>query len=204
MIIVSRLLARVIAIALAVLIAAAGIAAAVFCIGSGHGTLSLPGLASDLHLPQLRADVDYFLNRTTRRGSVAVLAALGGAAAILLGLMLLAGCWISPRPLRIVLARTSIGCLATRRRALAHLARDHAAACPQIARSRARAWPRRSRDGGRVRLRVRAASETDRRTARQVARDRLQPFDGLPVEVTVRARRATRHDRHQAAAEAPA
>ena len=204
MIIISRLLARLIAIALAVLIAAAGIAAAVFCIGGGHGTLSLPGLASDLHLPQLRADVDYFLNRTTRSGPVAVLAALGGAAAILLGLMLLAGCWISPRPLRIVLARTSIGCLATRRRALAHLARDHAAAGPKIARSQARAWPRRSRDGGRVRVRVRATSETDRRTARQVARDRLQPFDGLPVQVTVRARRATRHDRQQAAAEAPA
>ena len=100
MIALARILTRLVGIALLTLLAVGGAAAAVFCISGGHGTLSLPALAGDIHLPQLRGDIGAFLNQVGAHGSIAVVAGLAGLAAVALGLLLLAGAWLPTRQAR--------------------------------------------------------------------------------------------------------
>ena len=86
-----RALARVVSFLLLAALALVGLAAAVSCIGSGDGTLSLPWLADQARLPELRDEVGGWLDRLEADGPVAWRSALGGLAAMLLGLLLLAG-----------------------------------------------------------------------------------------------------------------
>lgn len=155
MIWLARLLAQLLGVLLLVAMAVAGAAAAVFCIQGGHGTLSLPGLASDLHLAQLRDTIGSFLARLQADGPVAVISGVSGAGAILLGLVLLTGSLVSPRERLIVLSDGDRGQIAARRRALAQAAADLAEQPRSVQHARVRARPWRRKTGGRLRIRVR-------------------------------------------------
>jgi hypothetical protein len=197
MIVFARLLARLIGFALLVVIAAAGIVAAVFCIQSGHATLSLPALASDLQLPQLRDHVGDLLGSIEAGGPVAILAVLCGLGAVAIGLLLAAGAWLTPRPRRIVLERTEHGSLGSLHRPFAALAARSAEEPDEVAGARARARAGRRRDGGRLRVMARTARHNDPRRAKGQAQASVaQLTDGLPVRVRVTARPPSRRDRN--------
>ncbi len=202
MIVLARALSRLVAIALMALLAVAGGAAAIFCIGSGRGTLALASLAADAHLPQLRSAVDSFLTQLTAAGPVAIVAALCGAGAVVLGGLLIAGAWVTPRPRRIVLEHTEDGTLGALRRPLARAVADRALMPAEIGRAHARAWSRRRRDGGRVRVTVHAVPGGARRPAGEAARAALKAAgDGSLLRVRVRAHGASRRDRRRASEE---
>jgi len=192
----ARLLARLVGIALLWLTALAGIAAAIFSIQGAHGTLSLPGLASDIRLPVVRAQVGGFLAHLAAPGSVAIIALLCGVGAILAGLLLLAGTWLSPRPRRIVLERTRAGSLGALRRPLALAAAARAEQPEEVRRARARARARRRGDGGRVRVHARAAMPAGRRQARGSATAAVAALaDGLPLRIRVKGHPPRRRER---------
>jgi hypothetical protein len=189
----ARLLSRLLGFVLLVLLAAAGLVAAVFCIQGDHDTLSLPALADDLSLGQLRDHVGGFLDQITASGPIAVIAVLCGVGAVVVGLVLLAATWLRARPRRIVLVRTEHGTLGALQRPLARLAASQAERPDEIARARARALAGRTGDGGRLRVRARTIEHTDPRRAQVQARASVaQLTDGLPLRLRVTARRPNR------------
>ena len=190
MIALARILTRLVGIALLTLLAVGGAAAAVFCISGGHGTLSLPALAGDIHLPQLRDDIGAFLNQVSAHGSIAVVAGLAGLAAVALGALLLAGAWLPTRQRVIVLDHTPDGALAATRRPLAQAVTALALQPSEVIRARTRARARRGHDGGRVRVRVRAASPADKQQAGGAAATAVAALaQPLALRVRVRARK---------------
>lgn len=198
MILLARLLARLLGIALVALLALAGLAAAVFGIQGGHRTLSLAALAGHLRLPQLRADTGRFLTQLTAPGPVALVAAVCGAGAVLLGLVLLLGAWTRPRPRRIVLARTTDGSLGALRRPLSRTLTARLVKHDEVQQARTRARPRRRGAGGRIRVTARAAAGTERRQARTVARaESARWLQGLPLQIRVSSRRPSRSARRR-------
>jgi hypothetical protein len=200
-IVLARLLARVVGIVLMALIAAVGLAAAVFCIQGDHDTLSLSALAAHARLPLVRGNVDAFLSQLTASGSVAWLALGCGIAAIGLGLILLIGIWVTPRPRRIVLERDDMGSLGALRRPLARLAARRAEQPDEVRRARARARARRRRDGGRIHVTARAATPAGGGQARTAATASLAALDDeLPLRVRVTGRRPSRRDRRHSEA----
>lgn len=117
-----RAVARLLTFVLLVALALAGLAVAVFCIEGGHRGLSLPALARRGHLSQLSHKVGRFLHVLEASGPVAKLSALGGLAAVILGVLLLVGV-LRPRRERLALLEEGEqGTLAARRRALAQVA----------------------------------------------------------------------------------
>jgi hypothetical protein len=121
MILVLRNLARLLVFVVLVAIALAGLAAAIFCIGDGD-SFSLSALAGYLQLPELRDLVGGWLEDLEADGVTAWWTVLGGACAMLVGLLLLVGV-LAPRRERLVqLDTTEAGRLATRRRPLAQAA----------------------------------------------------------------------------------
>lgn len=161
MIWLARLLAQLLGVLLLLALTVAGAAAAVFCIQGGHGTLSLAGLVSDLHLAQLRDTIGSFFARLQAPGPVAVISALSGVGAILLGLVLLTGSLVSPRERLIVLLDGDDGQIAARRRALAQAAGELAEQPRSVQHARVRARPWRRKTGGRIRVRVRVDARPD-------------------------------------------
>ena len=122
MILFSRAVARLLAFLLLVALAVVGLAAAVFCIGKGTDTLSLHNLADIVALPQARDQVASFLATLEAPGSTAVLSALGGLAAMAVGLVLLIGVLVPRRERLVSLTRTPDGTIAARRRPLGQIA----------------------------------------------------------------------------------
>jgi len=191
MVLLARILTRLVGVLLFVVLAAAGLAAAVFCIQGGHGTLSLPGLASDLHLTVARANVGRFLHRLQAPGPPAVVSALCGLGAVVLGVVLLIGSLVMTRERLLVLARGENGVIAVRRRALAQAAAALAEQPRMVLDAKARARPWRRRTGGWLRVRVRggeAQGPTDGDVIPAV-RGALAPLtDSLPLRVRVSAK----------------
>jgi hypothetical protein len=101
-----RLLAALLAFVLLVVIAVGGVVVAIFCIRGGTAALSLDHLASLISLPALRDKIGPFLESLEADGPVAALAALCGAAAILLGLGLLAGALVPRRERTLIVERS--------------------------------------------------------------------------------------------------
>jgi len=142
--IVLRALVRLIAFLLLVVLALAGLAAAVTMIDPA-------GLAKIVGLPALRDTVGGWLDTQAGPGGIARLSALGGLLAMLLGLALLAGLLIPRRERLVVLRSGSTGTVAARRRALAQVAGVLAEQARGVTDAKVKAKPRR-RGGGRLRV----------------------------------------------------
>jgi hypothetical protein len=172
-----RALVKLVTFLLLIALALLGAAAAVFCMQSGSETLSLTKLAELLRLPDLRDEVGRWLRALEADGPLALLSLLGGLAAVLTGLALLAGVLVPRRERLVTLEVTAGGTLAARRRALAAAAGMLAEQARGVTAARVRARPRRT-SGGTLRVRAQRARATDARAARTAVEDRLKPLTG--------------------------
>jgi hypothetical protein len=158
----ARAIARLIGFLLLVALAVAGLAAAVFCIGTGTSGPSLGRLASLVHAPELRDSLGGWLGQLEAPGSIAVVAALAGLGAMLLGLVLVIGVLVPRRERLVVLAHDDGGTLAARRRPLAQAAEVR---------------PRRTR-GGRLRVRATRPRPADPGEVRAAVEHELNELTG--------------------------
>jgi hypothetical protein len=192
-ILLARALVRLVSFLLLVILAAAGIAVAVFCIDAGTKGPSLGRLAALLHLASLRDTVGHWLGQLEAGGPVAVLAALCGLGAVLVGLLLLAGLLVPRGERLITMTSDGHGDLAARRRPLAQIAQALAEQAKGVTDVRAKARPRR-RTGGRLRMQISRVRPADPgRVSREVS-DRLgeltEPFKlKARIDVTRRGAR---------------
>jgi hypothetical protein len=152
-ILLARGLAALIGFLLLVVLAVAGLAVAIFCIGSGTTGPSLGGLAKLAHLPALRDSLGGWLAQLEAPGSVAVVAALAGLGAIALGLILLAGVLVPRRERLVTLAGDDAGSLAARRRPLAQAAQALVEQAAGVTGAKVKVRPRRT-SGGRLKVRA--------------------------------------------------
>lgn len=117
-----RALVRLVVFVLLVALAALGLATAVFSIQGDTAALSLPSLAGHLQLPGLRDAVGPYLDRLEADGATAWVSVGAGAAAIAVGLLLLAGVLLPHRERLVVLSDQDDARLAARRRPFARVA----------------------------------------------------------------------------------
>ena len=184
MIVLARALVRVVSFLLLVILAVAGIALALFCIGTGTSGPSLGGLASLLDLSALRDTIGSWLTQLEAPGPVAGIAALCGLGAILLGLLLLAGILVPRRERLVTLTSGEYGTLAARRRPLAQAATALVEQVRGVSEARVRVRPRR-RGGGRLAVR---ASRTRRVDAQQVKAAAGEQLSSLTDPFKLKAR----------------
>jgi len=184
MILLARALVRLVSFLLLVILAVAGIVLAVFCIGTGTSGPSLGGLAGLLDLSALRDGVGGWLDQLEPPGSVAVVAALCGLGASLLGLLLLAGMFVPRRERLVSLTRGEYGTLAARRRPLAQAATALVEQVRGVTEARVRVRPRRQA-GGRLAIRASRARPTDPRQVQSAVREQLR---GLTDPFKLKAR----------------
>jgi hypothetical protein len=161
MIVVARALVRLVGFVVLVALSAAGLALAVFSIGTGVSGPSLGRLAELLHLASLRGTVGQWLAQLETHGSVAVLAGVCGIGALLLGLLLLAGVLVPRRERLVTLSRGEPGTVAARRRPLAQVATVLVERERGVTEARVRVRPMRRRTGGRLSVRASRARRAD-------------------------------------------
>ena len=150
----ARALARLVGFLLLVALAVAGLAAAVFCISTGTSGPSLGGLARLVHAAALRDSLGGWFDQLAASGSAAVVAALAGLGAMLLGLVLVIGVLVPRRERLVVLTEQDEGTLAARRRPLAQVAEALAEQGRGVTEAKVRVRPRRRTRGGRLRVRA--------------------------------------------------
>lgn len=179
MILLARVLVRLLGFVALIVLAVAGIAVAVFCIGTGAHGPSLGGLASLLSLSSVRETVGRDLFRLAEPGSVAVIAGLCGLGAILLGLLLLAGIFVPRRERLVQLVSDERGTIAARRRPLAQVATAIVEQVRGVTDARVRVRPLR-RAGGRLSVRASRTRPADPRELQNAVRQQLasltEPF----------------------------
>ncbi len=147
-----RALVRLTAFTLLVALAALGMATAVFSLQGDSRALSLPTLARHLRLPDLRGVVGDYLSSLEHAGPTAWISVGAGAAAVALGLLLLAGA-LAPRRERVLVLEDEGGArLAARRRPLAQIAGTLAEQERGVTVAKTRLRPSRWRAGGRLRV----------------------------------------------------
>ncbi len=174
MVLLLRTLARLVTFLLLAALALAGLALAIFSIGGGDGAVSLPELARYVRLPELREEAGNYLTQLEDAGSAAAYSALAGAAALLAGVLLLAGA-LAPRRERLVLLEQSEnGRLTARRRTLSQVAEALAEQARGVTEAKARVRTSRWNGGGRVtvlatRPRSSSAETTEEKAARNLA-----------------------------------
>jgi hypothetical protein len=161
MIVFARALVRLVGFVVLVALSVAGLALAVFCIGTGTSGPSLGRLAELLDLGSLRGTVGQWLGQLEAHGSVAVLAGACGIGAILLGLLLLAGVLIPRRERLVTLSHGEPGTVAARRRPLAQVATALVERERGVTEARVRVRPIRGRAGGRLSVRASRARRAD-------------------------------------------
>ncbi|MDQ3434233.1 MAG: hypothetical protein ACR2F4_04970 [Thermoleophilaceae bacterium] len=195
-VILLRALVSLLGFLLLVILAAAGLALAVFCIQGGDSGLSLPALADALRLPDLRDSVDGSLGDLEDSGPVDLLALLIGLGLIALALALLLGVFVPARERLVSVAPGDEG-LAARRRALAHIARALAERSDGITSAKAKVKPAR-RGGGKVKVRADRTRQTEAGAAKERIEHQLAPLsDGFRLKPKVRTRLADRGSRVQ-------
>ena len=172
MILLARAAVRLVTFVLLAALAVAGLVLAVFCIGTGTTGPSLGGLADLLELSSLRDTVGDWLDQLEEPGAVEVLSALGGLAAVLIGLVLLAGLLVPPRERLVTLTSGEHGTVAARRRALAQAATTLVEDVRGVTEARVRVRPHR-RSGGRLAVRASRTPATDPRSVRDAVREKL-------------------------------
>jgi hypothetical protein len=173
----ARAIARLIGFLLLVALAVAGLAAAVFCIGTGTSGPSLGRLASLVHAPELRDSLGGWLGQLEAPGSIAVVAALAGLGAMLLGLVLVIGVLVPRRERLVVLAHDEGGTLAARRRPLAQAAQVLVEQGRGVTEAKVRVRPRRTR-GGRLRVRATRPRPADPGEVRAAVEHELNELTG--------------------------
>jgi len=192
----ARGLARLVALILTATFAVAGLAVAVFSIQGDSSTLSLPNLARHAQLDDLLGDAGDFLTSLEADGPTATIAALAGAGAVMLGLLLLFGVLARRRERLIVLRRDAGGTVAARPRAIGHAAATLAEQSRDVLDVKARTGARRRGSGGRLRLTVHVGRSTDRAAATTAIRERVQALTGgFSLRLRVRGRGAARRAR---------
>jgi hypothetical protein len=194
----ARALARLVALLLTTALAVAGLAVAVFSIQGDRSTLSLPGLVAHARLDDLHAGAGDVLATLEADGPTALVAALAGAGAVLLGLLLLFGV-LARRRERLIVARSGDdGTLAARRRAVGQAAVTLCEQPRDVLHAKVRTGARRRGTGGRLRLTVYHARSTARAAATAACRDRVQAFAAaFSLRLRVRGRVPRRHGRVQ-------
>ncbi len=184
-------LARLVTFLLLVALALAGLALAVFSIGGGEATVSLPGLAELIRLDVLRDSVGDLLATVEDGGSVATVPALAGAGAVVLGCLLLLGAFGSRRERLVTLPHEGDGALGARRRPLGHMAVALADQARDVTPRKVKVRPSRRGPGGRVEVAVDHPSTSEGvadRTAGSLE-PLTKPFN---LKAHVRARAASR------------
>ncbi len=177
MILLARLLVRVVGFIALLALAVAGLALAVFSIGTGTTGPSLGRLARLLHLSSLRDTVGTWLGQLEASGSVAVIAGLCGLGAIVLGLLLLIGV-LAPRRERLVtLSSGEAGTLFARRHPLAQLATTLVEQARGVTQARVRVRSSR-RAGGRLGVRAVRTRPTDPQKVQDAVSEQLRVLTG--------------------------
>ena len=192
-----RALLRLVTFVLLVVLAVAGLAAAVFSIQGGTGGLSLPKLAEYAQLPAVRDRTGDLLSAVEASGSVARYSLLAGAIAVLLGLLLLIAALVPRRERLVELERGDDGTLNARRRPLAQAARALVEPARGVTEAKVRARARR-RGGGTLRVRALRTRPAQDAAIRASIAERLQPLtQPFKLKTTVRVREADRGARVQ-------
>lgn len=151
--IVLRALSRLVTFVLLAALAVGGAAVAVCSIGS-EGALSLPWLADQLRLADVREEIRDFLGTLERPGPVALGSGAAGLGAVVLGLLLLAGTLWPRRERLTVLDRGDTGTLAATGRALSRAAASLVEGVRGLSTKRVKLRPRRRGTGARVDVNV--------------------------------------------------
>jgi hypothetical protein len=184
-----RGLARLAALVLTTALAVAGLAVAVFSVQGDSATLSLPSLARQAQLDDLHAEVGSWLADLEADGPVAVVAALAGGGAILLGVLLLYGVLARRRERLVVMRSDDAGTVGARPRAVGRAAVALGEQTRAVLHARARITARRHGIGGRLRLTVYHARSTHRAVAADASRARVQAFaEAFSLRLRVRGR----------------
>jgi hypothetical protein len=186
---VARGLARLLALLLPTALAVAGLGVAVFSVQGDSSTLSLPGLVHRARLDDLHARVGVLLAHLEAPGPVAMVAALAGAGAVALGLLLLFGVLARKRERLVVLRSDDGGTVAARPRALDHAAVTLVEQSRDALRAKARIRARRRGVGGRLRLTAYHAQSTDQSDATATSRARVQALaESFSLRLRIRGR----------------
>jgi hypothetical protein len=176
MILLLRALARLVTFALLCVLAACGLAIAIFSIGwSRTGDFNLPGLAQLVHLGDLRGQVGELLRDLAGPGPVAGITALCGLGALALGLWLLVGVLWPRRERLVVLDRSEEGTLAARRRVLGRVASALAEQTRGVTATKVKVRPGR-RHGGRIAVRADHSHTQDPQDVRQRTQLAMAPL----------------------------
>jgi len=196
-ILLARTLVRVVSFLLALALAVAGLAIAVFSIGEGTEGPTYARLAELVGLPGLRDTVGGWLGQLEAPGGVAQIAALAGLGAMLVGALLLAGVLIPRRERLVRLDAGATGALVARRRPLTQLASTLVEQVRGVTAARVKVRPRRWA-GGTITVRAqrgRRAQDSDvERAVSQELSDLTEPFR---LRARVRVRAAERGNRVQ-------
>ncbi len=187
-----RALASLVGFVALLALAVAAIGLAVFSIQGGDEALSPANLASLLGLPELRETVGSWLASLEADGSVAWVAALCGAGALLLGAGLLTGALAPRRERLLIVEQDERGMVAMRSRACAAALTDLAERPRETVSARARVRPARRGLGGRARLRLVTRVGTDERPRAQRARADLKR---VAEELSLSLKRSSRRTR---------
>jgi len=182
-----RALARLITFLLLLALAVTGLVVAIFSIRGEDRPLSIPALAENLRLHDLRETVGDFLDQLEGPGGIALLSALCGLGALLLGLMLLAGALSSRKERLMVLEREGGTTLAARKRPLGQVAAALVEQAKGVTATKVKVKPKRRRKGGRVEVTaIRTADATDG-DVKQAASEALAPLtDDFGLRARVR------------------
>jgi hypothetical protein len=176
MILLLRAATRLVTFVLLTILAACGLAIAIFSIGSSRtGDFSLPGLARLVHLGDLRDQVGELLDDLAANGPVAGIAALCGLGAVALGLLLLVGALWPRRERMVILERSGEGTLAARRRVLGRVAGALAEQTRGVTATKVKVAPGRRR-GGRLVVRADHSRSQEPRDVRQRTQLALAPL----------------------------
>jgi hypothetical protein len=186
----ARALARLVGTLLLIVLAVGGIVVAVFCIPGDEETLSLPHLASLLHLDELRSTIGGWFEGLEASGPDAALAALCGLGAIALGLLLLIGAIVPGRDRLLTLDEAEEGRLTAQRRPTQKALESLAERPGDVLAAKARVRPHRTGRGGRASLVLTKTKTTDETPRGERARADLQDLEqSLDLTVSTHDRR---------------
>jgi|SRR5215211_2772206 len=189
MVLVLRAVARLVAFLALLALALLGLATAIFSIQGDARALSLPTLGRHLQLPELRELIDDYLSQLEAGGPVAWVSVGGGAAAIVLGILLLIGALARRRERLVVLEQNGEARLAARRRPLAQIAGSLVAQVRGVTDERTRVRARRTRRGGRLTVFAYHSRSFSSPEIEQRASAAVMPLaDAFSLSLRVRAR----------------